>query len=1172
MKKNNTKKSKFLALLLSLMMVSTASAALASCTDPEDSSSSVSSSVDSSATDASDEVKDTGLIKNSDFETFEKNDGKNVIGTSVTGWSSSLNSASSGTSTSSKAKSGIVDTAEWNYLSGAKYTEDQIKALSDADAIADWDNFTAKDKLAFYEAWEERNPDGKISEDFEKYQKLNIIERDIPNIANPKTHWVEGAEGYEDNKDKTNILMIHNENPDPTSTTSSNKTIGLAQKFTSSSTVTVPAGTAATFSVWVKTANLQTSTTDGTSQKAVNRGAYISITHSVGARSLDAFEVKNIDTDGVTENNGWVQYSFYLKSAAYADTTFSIVLGLGQGGGTDRYEYVNGYAFFDDLRCELISEDKFEEAITATGEKAIDFTATLESDKLAKTIDAYKHKTYKEFALNFFGATAWEQQSANIFNATTVDRTESSVGLDSVNPAKDTTNSVTGVFADRTAIETAAQSNKYLEVIYNNFFDDTNEDGEVFVDTLTDKNILMLLSANGTAYTATSTASFTLDTNNDPLDPTSSEYPEYMALSFYVKTSDLSSGTAASVTLVNGFEETAFSSLNIYDIEGVKIGDTENIYDGWQKCFFFVKLDEDVDSSSFTLKFNYGPTDITTSTTKESFVPGFAAFAGFESYGMSEKEFESAKSGTYAQIVTLKEDTTEAEGGGNSGFDSVKGVPVDALEKGLGTPANYKGVYSDNYRVSLPDGTDDDSRREINNYANAGLLNKKHFAEVLANSDNAGAAWLTGIQALTTETDAGKIWNAVFEGATQPLVIWNDAYMVSGAKSYGFIGTKTTASSGQKAISLRVKTTGAAKASVYLIDAEDGSYQNALSISRSLTFWYDDNGNICTGDPAKKGTQVAFKLQSNGLYKANKNWKGYSALTDEQKNGYFANLNAYGEVGAGDLFVAENGASHDYHDYTWNREAFYLYNGAYYTEDNGNGVKVLNLADLVTAEKLTARYTATANKELKVENISTDGQWVTVTFYLNVGETAKNYRLEVWNSATRKGTPVEGLVAFDYNYREANFDLVEEGKENASEENCFESVFSYFDTDKFVRYDSSLDSEKVGNLYDKKFVPSEHTEGVAYLFYTEKNSADQIIGYNVFADYSLTDKTVTPAEKADDTSADSSSDETTTDGANVWLLASSIAIAAVLLLAVASLAIRYSVKAVRKKKGYQNKK
>ncbi len=1158
---NKPGKSKLLALLLSLMMVSSAGAAFASCTDPDDSSSSVSSSDSSATTDPSDEVKDTGLIKNSDFEIFEKNNGKNVIGTGVSGWGSATpNSTSSGTSTSSKSKSGIIDTSDkgWNYFAGAKYSEDELKALSDAEAIADWDNFTAKDKLAFYEIWEERHPDGDIGKDFEKYQSLNVIERDIPadGFKNPKTHWMGDEADYEDYKDSTHVLMIHNENPDPTSTSATSKTIGLAQKFTSQSTVTVPAGAAAQFSVWVKTADLQTSTSGGASQEAVDRGAYIRVTHSVGAKSLDAYEVKNINTEamGVTDHNGWKQYTFYLKSTAYADTTFSIVLGLGQSGGTDRFEYVNGYAFFDDLRCELISNETFDDVLA----EGVDDVADLSSDNVAKTINTYKNTDKDTFALNFYGANAWEKQSANIFNGMTVSKTESSVGLNTnnFNDAYDVKQS----FADLAAIETAAAQNKYLKAISDNFLNDTNEDGTNFLDTLTaNKDILMLLSTNGTAYTAESTYTFTLNTDN------TDSVPEYMALSFFVKTSDLSAGTGAGVTLVNGLEKTSFSSLNIYDIQGVSIGDTENVYDGWQKCFFFVKLDEELVSSTFQLTFNYGPTDILKDTAKTSFVPGFAAFTGFESYGMTEEEYQSAQSGTYANLVTLKDGVQEEEAAGNNGFDSAKGTPFGALEKGLANPANYKGVYTDNYRVNPtlnPSDTADQmtAKREINTYENAGLLNRDQFENVL--TESAGAAWLNGIKSFSSSSNAADIWNDVFGDATQPLFIWNDG---ASDKAYGFIGSAQTASKGYKAISLRVKTNGGAKASVYLIDTSDDTYQTTLSIGGKLTFWYDDDGNVCTGNPTEKATQIAFKLQSNGLYKANPNWNGYSALTNEQKTAYFANLSAYGEVGSGDLYVSENGASHSYHDSAWDRTAFYLHNGAYYTQDNGAGDKVLNLADLVSDNKLTARYNAQENKYLKVENIETAGEWVTVTFYLNVGDESKDYRLEVWSGTRDSATVNEGgFVAFDYNHREANFDLVEDGKEVAGAD-YFEGVFSYYDSNAFVRYDASLDSDKVGNLYEKKYTPSSYyeSEGVAYLYYV--NDED---GYNIFADYALTDVTVEPEIPTEDTPEDSSSDEPA-DGMNGWLLASSIAVAAVLLLALGSIAVRYIVKTIRKKNGYK---
>lgn len=1162
---NKNRKSKLLALFLSLMMLSSAGAALASCTDAEDSSSSTSSTEDSSSTESSSE-KDTGLIKNSDFETFNKNDGKNVIGTSVTGWSSSTTSTAT-----SKAKSGIIDTSDdgWKYLAGSYYATEEARTaafetITDTEASNLWDSFSAGDKLAFYDAWEDRNPDGDIDEDFEKYEKLNIIKRDVPapSIGNPKTHWVGTEDDYEDYKDNKNVLMIHNENPEASSTS---KTIGLAQKFSSSSTVTVPAGASAEFSVWVKTADLKTTSSAGASQEAVGKGAYISIAHSVGGTSLDAYEVKNIDTEAmnVTDNNGWKQYTFYLKGAAYTDTTFTVTLGLGQSSGTkDQYEYVNGYAFFDDLRCNVISNDDYD--AKAEGLSYVDIT----DDKIDKTVDVYE-KTVREqldvykFALNFYGAE-WDNESANILGGISdFTKTESSVGLN-MNDF-DTTYDVTKVYADKAAIEAdiagGEADNEYLSTVYSNFFGDTNGDGKNFLDSLeNNKQILMLLSSKGTAYTAESSATFTLDT-----DAATADVPEYLAISFFVKTSDLSTGTGAGVTLVNGLEKTSFTSLNIYDIDGVTVGETEDVYDGWQQCFFFVKLDEDVTGGNFTLTFNYGPTDITTSTTKDNFTTGFAAFTGFQSYGMSKTEYESAQSGTYAQLVTLKGEEEE-KATGNSGFDSAAGVPSNALEKGLANLANYKGVYSDSYRVSLPNATDDaatkEARRAINAYANAGLLNRDNFEDVLTAS--AGKAWLEGIKTESGKTTATEIWNEIFEDATQPLLIWNDG--VDATRSYGYIGSTTTVSSGYKAISVRVKTSANATASVYLIDTSDDTYQTALSIGRDLIFWYDDDGNVCTGDPTEKSTQIAFKLQSNGLYKANKTWNGYSSLTDEQKNAYFANLSAYGEVGKGDLYVSENGGIHDYYDYTWNYEAFYLHEGAYYTKDNGNGEKVLNLADV---SALTPRYTAETSRELKIEGISTNGEWATVTFYLNVSsDEAKNYRLEVW-SGTRDGKTVNAAgtyVIFDTNNpgdAEDNFGLIDDYKDLDGVD-TFESVFSYYDSDKFLRYDSELDTDDIGNVYDAKYSPSTYykSDGVAYLRYEEEGKL-----YNVFADYTLSDVAVPATTETDDSSDDSSSDDEDSDSTNVWLLASSIAVAAVLVIVVAIIIVRNVVKSVRKKKG-----
>ena len=74
---------------------------------------------------------------------------------------------------------------------------------------------------------------------------------------------------------------------------------GTAQKYPSSTTVTLEPGTSAFFSVWVKTMDM---TYNGTSEEKGpkvdgERGAYIGVTHTVGGTTLDPMQIKNIDTE-----------------------------------------------------------------------------------------------------------------------------------------------------------------------------------------------------------------------------------------------------------------------------------------------------------------------------------------------------------------------------------------------------------------------------------------------------------------------------------------------------------------------------------------------------------------------------------------------------------------------------------------------------------------------------------------------------------------------------------------------------------------------------------------------------------------------------------------------------------------------------------------------------------
>ena len=1116
MKYTHNRKNKFLAFLLSVMMVSSMGAMFASCADEEESSSSTTEEEETSS------KTDNGVIKNSNFDFTTLTD-TTLIGTSVTGWSRSVNSASTGTAGSSKSASGVIDTAAdaWKNLTERKYTDEEIKtysldskgAFSDSWANNNWKSLNVGDKLAFYDIWKEYNKDKKLSAStFSSYESLNIDAEDIPDTVNPGTH-------SEDLKD-TQVLMIHN-----------NNTIGTAQKYTSSTTVTVEAGTSAKVSVWVKTADLTSVNSDKKEQDAVGKGAYISVTNSVGGSSLAAYEVKNIQTDD------WKQYTFYLKGSSYTSTSFTLVLGLGQSGGTDHLDYVNGYAFFDDIQCEIISNEDFDSVNkTANVKDAVG----IDAEKIDKTVDAYKEDAYDTFLLDYHGNAEWDNAYDTIFGNATAELTEVTSGsLNAEKHEKDLVASTT--IAE---LKTKTADNAYLKAIYDHFLTKA-DDEEYFVAE--NQDLYMILSAQGAAYTVESPYTFEMDKDTN-----------YMALSFYVKTSDLSRGTGLGVSVVEGLNNYSISSINTYDTAGVKIGEDEDAYDGWQKCYFFITKSEDLmnKDASFTLKFTYGPTDISISNTQADFVPGFAALTGFETYSMKTKlEYECASTGTYAQKVTLVGDNEEEETG-NSGFDAAQGVPTDALETGLANLQNYKGVYNNSIYVGYTDEID----RTINANENAGLVNKEHFANYYNAETDEVPAWLAGIKAAANTTDGKQAWDNFFgSDTTQPLLIWNEASNYS----YGYIGNATSvaANTDYTAISVRVKTSANATASVYLIDMSDESANKpSLSIGTSKVFWYDDNGNVYSADsvhkedPNNSKSTAAFKLnKSNGLYTANKNWKGYADLAN--KTAYYANLSAYTTNADGDLVAAENSAEHSYYDHTWNREVFYKNGENYYTKPNGEGDLVLDYSALIAP-----RYEANSAVELKKENISTNGEWAYVTFYVKTGVEAKNYRLEVW-SGTRDGSKVNeanSYVMFDTNDPGSSaIDLITEYKELDGAES-FESVYSYYDTDKHVRYDEDLDKDLIGNKY--AYTASSYTSDIAYLYYQDGDH------YNFFANYSLQEQTVAASDISED--EDEETTEEPTEGeTNIWLLVSSITVAAVLILVVMLIVIRKAIESARKKKG-----
>ncbi|MBQ8406293.1 MAG: hypothetical protein IJY38_00095, partial [Clostridia bacterium] len=329
------RKNKLIALLMASLMATTA-LALTAC-DNEDTSDSSGSS--SSTTEP---AVDTSRIKNGSFEYFTSSD-TTLIATSVNNWSNAANVAPSGQASTSQTASGIVNTDEdaWTDLT----TPSGHAFATEAEAKANWDKLSANDKLKFVEDWKanDDNDDRKLTDlDFYDSAKddYNIEYEDVPSCENPGTHYATA-----DDKN-SHVLMIHN--------TYDNR--GTAQKYTASSDIVLAAGTAAELSMWVKTSDLTyADNKTGETQDVIGlRGAYISITQQIGSVSLDNVYVKNIDTEAINpdgENNGWVKYTFYLNGCSYSESTFKVVLGLGLSGGSNRMEYVSGYAFFDDVTC-----------------------------------------------------------------------------------------------------------------------------------------------------------------------------------------------------------------------------------------------------------------------------------------------------------------------------------------------------------------------------------------------------------------------------------------------------------------------------------------------------------------------------------------------------------------------------------------------------------------------------------------------------------------------------------------------------------------------------------------------------------------------------------------------------------------------------------------------------
>lgn len=1053
-----------------------------------------------------DDEEDTGtstrvdeqVLKNGNFEFFDDNDGTYLL-SSPDNWTSGTGSGAS----ASDSASGIIGTTaeNWNRLTDPDLPQTLWNNAALDSGDEDYVNYNATPTdLPFADpasAIVEREDDDEDDETDDYY-----IAEGAEYIDNPYTHgyrWVEEdgetalynaageqVEYYtdedgnyyttsdltEESRIENNVLMIHNYVDDDKQ--------GTQTYYTSSTTLSLEANTAAKISVWVKTSDLYFGGNNDTRTEVIDqRGAYIQLEQTVGGTSLDNFRIENINTailnpydeeSGIwaNGNNGWVQYTIYVSACDYAPTTLTLTVGLGEASNYT----LEGYAFFDDITYEkYLSVDEMVEA--AGGQEAFDglvndpaltTTCNLLSEADEKifrvdkevfeqndsTVDHYssKYSYHLDLAIasesEVGDRTDVSLDANNLTAGLTVDgdgytsskgevnyagdnigkpeeqTTYLPAGMDSINTADD-------IIANLT-VTTADSWSSAIGGNYQTLIDDALRTAVDLPGAGDEANVLLMLSARGAAYESViSDEKFTIEGNG------------YKLVSFWVKTSELDGRTTVTVSARQAGKTDNYGSFEVDSttVDAVEINDVEDVYNGWVQCYALVSnsLDEE---QSFELVVNYGVTEIR-ETTQSSYFGGWVAVANISVLTLDETAFGYADSSTRAASLSI----TEASSSGTE-FDSVFGSD-NSIETQISRPSSYNGYNGGSAATnSVPvEISEYDRPNSTNDYA--GLINKDYFdAYKETYADLVSTLVDSPIAALFGEN---ADWDTVIGArTTQPLLIVNTVRTFaerSAIYNYGYVGEDSSVSSDSYlAVSVRVKVSEGAIATVYLVDAQ--TKQPLAYTTPEYTFWYDNDGNVLKDEPAEDATReeeranIAYSLRTDGLYE-DEDGNLYANLYnleheyyDEYASYYDGegNFVSFEDLKDGEIYYAnaDRTAYAPHYLVTSDGDAVYSYvsgldgDAIYNYFVDGEIDESLEVSPFDT-EVAHSRYTSQTSTPYSftvdaIAHPELANKWITTTFYIHTGSATKNYRLELW-SGTRDAQTTDGVeegsyVLFDY--------------------------------------------------------------------------------------------------------------------------------------------------------------
>lgn len=688
-----------------------------------------SSGDDSSSTDDDDDdvkvtATDYQVLKNGDFEFGTDGDDDDDVSYPVyTGinWTKYRDNTYSTSAISSSKNSGIIDTEDTAY-----------------NAIASANGFP-KDGDAY---WNPKTP-----------QSLELVD------ANDYYVYDEETASDNPNEDKlltkgSKILMIHN--------VSSVDGAGTAQKFVSSSSLTTSTGYAK-LSVWVLTKDLKSI------QQNQEFGAYISVNNTLSS-SRAPLLIKNVDTKGF-----WANYVIYLEASDYASSSYTVTVGLGFGSDTYQREYVEGFAYFDDIHFEELTK---EEYVAATSSSTV--INLFDDDGVAKE-DLTQNQAGKTYVANENKkATKVEYAFSHLIKNTALSFSE-----------------VKGSYVD--GVPASYKTDGSVNYGLNNLPSGVENPNSGDVKTIAIK------LDKPSSYVVTTDV---LTINKD----------ERVQINFLTNVMVGAQQTGATIQVeevdadgkVLGTIDVA-SNYNTYS--------TDDKAQTWKKVSVFLNNELETASGSnvryVRFKFTLGTTDVkdfNQGDYDKVLTKGYALFTAFEGKYLTEEEYDIVSSSAdYKSTITLGYEypngpvTDEDDENDSFAHTATASTKADLKTKPATGVSGYTGVHGGGKAIG---GTN--ANVWIHQNGVSGVVSSKYI-------DN--YASLTASEKSAIKTLAG-------EQNIQPVIIKNDE-----SASYGYFGSALTFSANTTTlVSVQVKVLDDANAYVYLANADSLSDYSVLDL------------------------------------------------------------------------------------------------------------------------------------------------------------------------------------------------------------------------------------------------------------------------------------------------------------------------------------------------------